>query len=150
MNGLSGSNIVLYGTQVIAASPDATNGIAACIPPIGGGARYGVEESVYIPITPGTEIPVGSAVISPNAKSTVVGTALTTFAQTPAGVSASLEYATGTKACPGLSTAFAPTGRHRVKADRNTLTNIGVKGSVAGTSPTVYIDSLHVRRQEVA
>jgi hypothetical protein len=24
-----------------------TNGIAACIPPIGGGARYGVEESVY-------------------------------------------------------------------------------------------------------
>jgi hypothetical protein len=134
----------------IAASPDATNGIAACIPPIGGGARYGVEESVYIPITPGTEIPVGSAVISPNAKSTVVGTALTTFAQTPAGVSASLEYATGTKACPGLSAALAPAGRHRVKADRNTPTNIGVKGSVAGTSPAVYIDSLHVRKQEVA
>lgn len=136
--------------SIIAASSDATNGIAACIPPIGGGARYGVEESVYIPITPGTEIPVGTAVISPNAKSTVVGTALTTFAQTPAGVSASLEYATGTKACPGLSTAFAPAGRHRVKADRNTLTNIGVKGSVDGTSPTVYIDSLHVRKQEVA
>jgi len=136
--------------SAIAASSDATNGIAACIPPIGGGARYGVEESVYIPITPGTEIPVGSAVISPNAKSTVAGTALTAFAQTPAGVSASLEYATGTKTCPGLSTAFAPTGRHRVKADRNTLTYIGVKGSVAGTSPAVYIDSLHVRRQEVA
>lgn len=33
--------------QIIAASSDATNGIAACIPPIGGGARYGVEESVY-------------------------------------------------------------------------------------------------------
>ncbi len=136
--------------QIIAAESNSTNGIAACIPPIGGGARYGVEESVYIPITPGTEIPVGSVVISPNAKSTVVGTALTTFAQTPAGVSASLEYATGTKACPGLSTAFAPAGRHRVKADRNTLTNIGVKGSVAGTSPTVYIDSLHVLKQEVA
>jgi len=138
-------NLVVNGVSV-----DASNGIAACIPPIGGGARYGVEESVYIPITPGTEIPVGSAVISPNAKSTVVGTALTTFAQSPAGVSASLEYATGTKTCPGLSTAFAPVGRHRVKADRNTLTNIGVKGSVAGTSPAVYIDSLHVRKQEVA
>ncbi len=140
----------IWDFVAIGIDSDATNGIAACIPPIGGGARYGVEESVYIPITPGTEIPVGSAVISPNAKSTVVGTALTTFAQTPAGVSASLEYATGTKACPGLSTAFAPTGRHRVKADRNTLMNIGVKGSVAGTSPTVYIDSLHVRKQEVA
>jgi hypothetical protein len=33
--------------QIIALDPDATNGIAACIPPIGGGARYGVEESVY-------------------------------------------------------------------------------------------------------
>jgi len=140
----------VHWMRFIAASPDDTNGIAACIPPIGGGARYGVEESVYIPITPGTEIPVGSAVISPNTKSTVVGTSLTTFAQTPAGVSASLEYATGTKACPGLSTAFAPAGRHRVKADRNTLTNIGVKGSAAGTSPTIYIDSLHVRKQEAA
>ena len=142
-------NQYIHKVLIIGKELHSSNGIAACIPPIGGGARYGVEESVYIPITPGTEIPVGSVVISPNAKSTVVGTALTTFAQTPAGVSASLEYATGTKTCPGLSAAFAPTGRHRVKADRNTLTNIGVKGSAAGTSPAVYIDSLHVRKQEV-
>ncbi len=148
--GGSGVKFNIHKLIINALSTDSPNGIAACIPPIGGGARYGVEESVYIPITPGTEIPVGTAVISPNAKSTVVGTALTTFAQTPAGVSASLEYATGTKACPGLSDALAPTGRHRVKADRNTLTNIGVKGSATGTSPAVYIDSLHVRRQEVA
>ncbi|MCK9327340.1 MAG: hypothetical protein M0P69_17740, partial [Bacteroidales bacterium] len=33
--------------KVIAASSDATNGIAACIPPIGGGARYGEQEKVY-------------------------------------------------------------------------------------------------------
>jgi hypothetical protein len=36
--------------QFIAASPDATNGIAACIPPIGGGARYGEQEEVYFNI----------------------------------------------------------------------------------------------------
>ena len=36
--------------QIIAASSDATNGIAACIPPIGGGARYGEQEEVYFNI----------------------------------------------------------------------------------------------------
>lgn len=36
--------------QIIAASPDATNGIAACIPPIGGGARYDTVEEVYYEI----------------------------------------------------------------------------------------------------
>lgn len=37
----------IYNIQIIAASSDATNGIAACIPPIGGGARYGEQEKVY-------------------------------------------------------------------------------------------------------
>jgi hypothetical protein len=32
---------------VIGLDPTATNGIAACIPPIGGGARYGEQEKVY-------------------------------------------------------------------------------------------------------
>lgn len=36
---------------VIATSSDATNGIAACIPPIGGGARYGVQEGASIEFT---------------------------------------------------------------------------------------------------
>lgn len=36
--------------QIIGLSADSTNGIAACIPPIGGGARYGMEEEVYFDI----------------------------------------------------------------------------------------------------
>ena len=32
---------------MIASASDATNCIAACIPPIGGGARYGEQEKVY-------------------------------------------------------------------------------------------------------
>ncbi len=33
--------------QIIAVESSSTNGIAACIPPIGGGARYGEQEKVY-------------------------------------------------------------------------------------------------------
>ena len=46
----SDTAVKFYNVQIIAASPDATNGIAACIPPIGGGARYGVEEEVYFDV----------------------------------------------------------------------------------------------------
>ncbi len=44
---ISSSSVRFKNIKIIATSPDATNGIAACIPPIGGGARYGVVESVY-------------------------------------------------------------------------------------------------------
>jgi len=44
-------NVRFKNMQIIGLDSDATNGIAACIPPIGGGARYGVQEGASIEFT---------------------------------------------------------------------------------------------------
>ena len=66
-SGTDGVNI--HSIKVIAASSDSTNGIAACIPGVGGGARYGVEEEVYNTFTT-TNVDTGSYIAATNIKTT--------------------------------------------------------------------------------
>jgi hypothetical protein len=125
------------GFQIIAASPDATNGIAACIPPIGGGARYGVEESVYNTFT--TE----------NVNKGVYLTTAKVKTTNPNADEVSLEYTNDTTSITLNTTPIDVDATYTVKttpitidANETDTLRVSVKNSTTCVQSTNYVDSL--------
>jgi hypothetical protein len=123
--------------QIIAASPDATNGIAACIPPIGGGARYGVEESVYNTFT--TE----------NVNKGVYLTTAKVKTTNPNADEASLEYTNDTTSITLNTTPIDVDATYTVKtapitidANETDTLRVSVKNSTTCDQSTNYVESL--------
>jgi hypothetical protein len=123
--------------QFIAASPDATNGIAACIPPIGGGARYGVEESVYNTFT--TE----------NVNKGVYLTTAKVKTTNPNADEVSLEYTNDTTSITLNTTPIDVDATYTVKtapitidANETDTLRVSVKNSTTCVQSTNYVDSL--------
>lgn len=127
----------IYNLQVIAASPDATNGIAACIPPIGGGARYGVEESVYNTFTT-ANVDKGVYLTSAKVKTT-----------NPNADEVSLEYVNETTSTTLDNTSIVVDADYTIKTTPITIKEnetdvltVGVKNSTTCNQPATYVESL--------
>jgi hypothetical protein len=123
--------------QIIAVSPDATNGIAACIPPIGGGGRYGVEESVYNTFT--TE----------NVNKGVYLTTAKVKTTNPNADEVSLEGTNDTTSITLNTTPIDVDATYTVKtapitidANETDTLRVSVKNSTTCNQSTNYVDSL--------
>jgi hypothetical protein len=121
----------------IAAESTSTNGIAACIPPIGGGARYGVEESVYNTFT--TEN-VNKGVYLTTAKVKTIN---------PNADKVSLEYTNDTTSITLNTTPIVVDATYTVKtapitinANETDTLRVSVKNSTTCNQSTNYVDSL--------
>ncbi len=133
----SGTNVRFKNIQIIASSPDATNGIAACIPPIGGGARCGVEESVYNTFT--TE----------NVNKGVYLTTARVKTTNPNADEASLEYTNDTTSITLNTTPIDVDATYTVKttpitidANETDTLRVSVKNSTTCNQSAIYVDSL--------
>jgi hypothetical protein len=122
---------------VIATSSDATNGIAACIPPIGGGARYGVEESVYNTFT--TE----------NVNKGVYLTTARVKTTNPNADEVSLDYTNDTTSITLNTTPIDVDATYTVKttpitidANETDTLRVSVKNSTTPSKPAIYVESL--------
>jgi len=131
------SNVYVTYLQIIAAESSSTNGIAACIPPIGGGARYGVEESVYNTFT--TEnINKGVYLTTARVKTT-----------NPNADEVSLEYTKDTTSITLNTTPIDVNATYTVKtapitidANETDTLRVSVKNSTTCVQSTNYVDSL--------
>ena len=112
-------------------------GVAACIPPIGGGARYGVEESVYNTFT--TE----------NVNKGVYLTTAKVKTTNPNADEASLEYTNDTTSITLNTTPIDVDATYTVKtapitidANETDTLRVSVKNSTTCNQSTNYVESL--------
>jgi len=122
---------------IIAAESSSTNSIATCIPPIGGGARYGVEESVYNTFT--TE----------NVNKGVYLTTAKVKTTNPNADEVSLEYTNDTTSITLNTTSIDVDATYTVKiapiiidANETDTLRVSVKNSTTCVQSTNYVDSL--------
>jgi hypothetical protein len=122
---------------IIAAESSSTNGIAACIPPIGGGGRYGVEESVYNTFT--TE----------NVNKGVYLTTAKVKTTNPNADEASLECTNDTTSITLNTTPIDVDATYTVKttpitidANETDTLRVSVKNSTTPSKPAIYVESL--------
>jgi len=134
---LNGGKVHLEYMCCIAAESSSTNGIAACIPPIGGGARYGVEESVYNTFT--TE----------NVNKGVYLTTAKVKTTNPNADEVSLEYTNDTTSITLNTTPIDVDATYTVKttpitidANETDTLRVSVKNSTTCDQSTNYVESL--------
>jgi len=123
--------------------PADRNGIAACIPPIGGGARYGVEESVYNTFTT-ANVDKGVYLTSAKVKTTNPNAdeASLEFINETDSTTLSLER-TETEKSLTLDANYAVINESLYIDDEETDTlTVGVKNSTTCNQPATYVDSL--------
>jgi len=121
----------------IAVESSSTNGIAACIPPIGGGARYGVQESVYNTFT--TE----------NVNKGVYLTTARVKTTNPNADEVSLEYTNETTSTTIDTTPIDVDATYTVRtapitidANETDTLRVSVKNSTTCDQSAIYVDSL--------
>jgi len=126
-----------HSVRVIGLESTSTNGIVACIPPIGGGARYGVEESVYNTFT--TE----------NVNKGVYLTTARVKTTNPNADEVSLEYTNDTTSITLNTTPIDVDATYTVKtapitidANETDTLRVSVKNSTACVQSTNYVESL--------
>uniref|UniRef100_UPI0026313114 hypothetical protein n=1 Tax=Methanoculleus sp. TaxID=90427 RepID=UPI0026313114 len=132
---------------VIAASTDATNGIAACIPPIGGGARYGVQEEVYHTYT--NEVRKGKYLVSTCVKTTNADAdAIEMYLENTTDSTAITEDASKTVAIALTDTNYMDVEKEMKLgyADRGDTLKVAVRKTDAATevSPACFVEMLNV------
>ncbi len=138
-----GSPFELQEFWVIAASPDATNGIAACIPPIGGGARYGVEESVYNTFTT-ANVDKGVYLAAAKTKTTNPNAdeASLKFINETDSTTLSLERTETEKSLTLNADYTVLTESLNIDDEETDILSVGVKNSTICNQPATYVESL--------
>ena len=126
---------------------DATNGIAACIPPIGGGARYGEVEEVYHEYT--NEVRKGKYLVSTCVKTTDVDAeAIEMYLENTTDSTAITEDASKTVAIALADTNYMDVEKEMDLgyADRGDTLKVAVRKTSAATevSPACFVEMLNV------
>jgi hypothetical protein len=131
------ANFYVNSIIINAEESNSTNGVAACIPPIGGGARYGVEESVYNTFT--TE----------NVNKGVYLTTAKVKTTNPNADEVSLEYTNDTTSITLNTTPIDVDATYTVKttpitidANETDTLRVSVKNSTTYDQSTIYVESL--------
>ncbi|MDD2259261.1 MAG: DUF1080 domain-containing protein, partial [Bacilli bacterium] len=132
---------------IIAAESTSTNGIAACIPPIGGGARYGVQEEVYHTYT--NEVRKGKYLVSTCVKTTNADAdAIEMYLENTTDSTAITEDASKTVAIALTDTNYMDVEKEMKLgyADRGDTLKVAVRKTDAATevSPACFVEMLNV------
>ena len=131
------ANFYVNSIIINAEESNSTNGVAACIPPIGGGARYGVEESVYNTFT--TE----------NVNKGVYLTTAKVKTTNPNADEVLLEFTNDTTSITLNTTPIDVDATYTVKttpitidANETDTLRVSVKNSTIPSKPAIYVESL--------